>query len=50
VQGLKPVFTLHIGDSSWPLYIGLIALAANIVVTFAVSVVTPKRAVVRANA
>ncbi|GAB7526469.1 monocarboxylate uptake permease MctP [Paraburkholderia sp. 2C] len=49
-QGLKPVFTVHIGDASWPLYIGLIALAANIVVTFAVSVVTPKRAVVQANA
>ncbi|MFC0401255.1 monocarboxylate uptake permease MctP [Paraburkholderia rhizosphaerae] len=49
-QGLKPVFTVHVGDASWPLYIGLIALAANIVVTFVVSVVTPKRAVVSARA
>jgi SSS family solute:Na+ symporter len=49
-QGLKPVFTVHIGDASWPLYIGLIALVANIVVTFVVSVVTPKRAVVSASA
>ncbi|HTR07791.1 MAG TPA: sodium:solute symporter [Paraburkholderia sp.] len=42
-QGLKPVFTLHVGDSAWPLYIGLIALAANIVVTFSVSLVVPAR-------
>ncbi|CAB3761523.1 monocarboxylate uptake permease MctP [Paraburkholderia humisilvae] len=49
-QGLKPVFTVHIGDASWPLYIGLIALAANIVVTFVVSVVTPKRAALSVNA
>jgi SSS family solute:Na+ symporter len=42
-QGLKPVFALHIGDSTWPLYIGLIALCANIVVTFAVSLLAPKR-------
>jgi SSS family solute:Na+ symporter len=47
-QGLKPVFALHLGDATYPLYIGLIALAANIVVTFAVSVVTPKRATVSA--
>jgi solute:Na+ symporter, SSS family len=43
-MGLKPVFTLHVGGASWPLYIGLIALVANIVVTFIVSAVTPKRA------
>ena len=47
-QGLKPVFALHLGDATYPLYIGLIALAANIVVTFAVSVVTPKRVSVSA--
>jgi SSS family solute:Na+ symporter len=47
-QGLKPVFALHLGDTTYPLYIGLIALAANIVVTFAVSVVTPKRVSVSA--
>jgi SSS family solute:Na+ symporter len=43
-QGLKPVFALHVGGDIYPLYIGLIALAANIVVSFAVSVVTPRRA------
>jgi SSS family solute:Na+ symporter len=45
-QGLKPVFALHIGGSTWPLYIGLIALAVNVIVTFVVSMVTPKRAAV----
>ncbi|SIT46878.1 Na+/solute symporter [Paraburkholderia piptadeniae] len=43
-QGLKPVFALHIGGSTWPIYIGLIALVVNIVVTFVVSMITPKRA------
>jgi solute:Na+ symporter, SSS family len=42
-QGLKPVYVLHLGDASWPLYIGIIALVANIVVTFALSLVTPRR-------
>ncbi|MGO4326967.1 monocarboxylate uptake permease MctP [Cupriavidus sp. 2TAF22] len=40
-QGLKPVFAIHLGSATYPLYIGLIALVANIVVTFAVSAVTP---------
>jgi SSS family solute:Na+ symporter len=44
-QGLKPVYVLHVGAGSWPLYIGLIALALNIVVTFAVSLVTHRRVV-----
>ncbi len=43
-QGLKPVFALHVGGSTWPLYIGLIALVINIAVTFVVSTVTTKRA------
>ena len=43
-QGLKPVFALHIGGATYPLYIGLIALALNIVVAFVVSAVTPRRA------
>lgn len=43
-QGLKPVFALHVGDSTWPLYIGLIALVVNVVVAFVMSMVTPKRA------
>ena len=43
-QGLKPVFALHVGGATYPLYIGLIALAVNIVVAFVVSTVTPSRA------
>ncbi|CAN7628077.1 sodium:solute symporter [Caballeronia sp. dw_19] len=44
VQGLKPVFALHVGGATYPLYIGLIALALNIVVAFVVSTLTPSRA------
>jgi SSS family solute:Na+ symporter len=47
-QGLKPVYALHLGATAYPLYIGLIALVVNIVVTFAVSVVSPRRAVAAA--
>jgi SSS family solute:Na+ symporter len=43
-QGLKPVFALHVGSDIYPLYIGLIALAANIIVSYVVSMVTPRRA------
>jgi solute:Na+ symporter, SSS family len=43
-QGLKPVFALHLGGTTYPMYIGLIALAVNIVVAFVVSAVTPRRA------
>jgi solute:Na+ symporter, SSS family len=46
VQGLKPVFALHLGEGTYPLYIGLIALALNIVIAFGVSVVAPKRGAV----
>ncbi|KLU26708.1 sodium:solute symporter [Caballeronia mineralivorans PML1(12)] len=42
-QGLKPVFALHVGGATYPLYIGLIALVVNIVVAFVVSAVTPRR-------
>jgi solute:Na+ symporter, SSS family len=48
IQGLKPVYALHLGASTFPLYIGLIALAANIIVTFVVSVIVPRRAAVLA--
>jgi SSS family solute:Na+ symporter len=44
IQGLKPVYALHLGASTFPLYIGLIALAVNIVVTFVVSAIVPRRA------
>lgn len=43
-QGLKPVFALHLGGATYPLYIGLIALVTNIVVAFVVSMVAPRRA------
>jgi SSS family solute:Na+ symporter len=43
-QGLKPVFALHLGDATYPLYIGLIALVANVLVAFVVSLVTPRQA------
>jgi SSS family solute:Na+ symporter len=43
LQGLKPVFALHLGEASYPIYIGLIALVLNIVVTFAVSLLTARR-------
>jgi solute:Na+ symporter, SSS family len=46
-QGLKPVYVLHFGDAAWPIYIGLIALVVNIVVTFAVSLGT-RRSIVPA--
>jgi SSS family solute:Na+ symporter len=42
-QGLKPVFAVHVGDATYPVYIGLIALAANIVVTFVMSAIVPVR-------
>ncbi|QGZ63092.1 monocarboxylate uptake permease MctP [Paraburkholderia acidisoli] len=43
LQGLKPVYALHVGGATWPLYIGLIALVANIVVTVIVSLLMPAR-------
>jgi SSS family solute:Na+ symporter len=43
IQGLKPVYALHLGDAVYPVYIGLIALVANIVVSFVVSVLSPRR-------
>jgi SSS family solute:Na+ symporter len=43
IQGLKPVYALHLGESTFPVYIGLIALVANIVVTFVVSAIVPRR-------
>jgi SSS family solute:Na+ symporter len=42
-QGLKPVFAVHLGNATYPLYIGLIALAANILVTFVLSAIVPVR-------
>ena len=49
-QGLKPVYAMHVGSETWPLYIGLVALAANIVVTFVLSAIMPKRGTVARHA
>ena len=43
-DGLKPVHTLLIGGSSYTVYIGLLALGANIVVAAVVSAVLPAQA------
>ncbi|WP_158940872.1 monocarboxylate uptake permease MctP [Burkholderia sp. S171] len=45
LQGLKPVFALHVGGATYPVYIGLLALALNIVVSFTVSFVMPRRVI-----
>jgi SSS family solute:Na+ symporter len=42
-QGLKPVFAVHIGGTTCPVYIGLIALLTNIVITFVLSAIVPVR-------
>jgi SSS family solute:Na+ symporter len=41
-QGLKPVVELHLGAQTYSVYIGIIALVANIVVTAVVSAVTAR--------
>lgn len=43
IQGLKPVYPLHFGDVTIPLYIGLIAFTLNIVVTFAATLIIRKK-------
>jgi SSS family solute:Na+ symporter len=40
INALKPVFPVPIGGAHYGIYIGLIALAANLVVSYAVSAVT----------
>jgi solute:Na+ symporter, SSS family len=40
-QGLKPVYTIHLGDAGYTVYIGLIALVANIAVSAVISCLTP---------
>jgi len=49
-QGLKPVYAMHVGSETWPLYIGLVALLANMVVTFVLSAIVPKRGTVAGHA
>ena len=46
-DGMKPLHTFVLGDTKVTLYIGLVALAVNIVVTLAVNVLVPSRRVVQ---
>lgn len=41
MQGLKPIFAINIGTHSYALYIGLIALALNLLVSIALSSILP---------
>jgi SSS family solute:Na+ symporter len=44
VQDLKPLYGLHIGDATYSMYIGLIALSLNLVVTLLLSAFLPANA------
>ncbi len=48
INGLKPLQALSLGGAPFTVYIGLLALVANIVVAVVVNVLTPARAAVRA--
>jgi len=41
MQGLKPIYVLHIGGANYPCYIGVIALAVNALVTIVLSALLP---------
>lgn len=41
IQDLKPIYALSIAGNAYPVYIGLIALSVNLVVTIALSAVLP---------
>lgn len=45
MQGLKPIYTLNFGAHAYPVYIGIIALVVNLVITFAISAALPARRV-----
>ncbi|SDT88216.1 solute:Na+ symporter, SSS family [Verrucomicrobium sp. GAS474] len=42
--GLKPIYSFHIGGGTYGAYIGIVALAANFIVSFAGSALAGKRA------
>lgn len=48
-QDLKPIFDLNFGGDHYPIYIGLIALAVNLILTFALSAVLPQKRPVEAS-
>src|SRR5471032_2326234 len=43
MQGIKPIYALHLGDATYPVYIGVLALAVNIVLTVVLSAVLPAK-------
>ena len=48
INGLKPLQAISLGGAPFTVYIGLLALVANIVVAVVINAVTPARAVARA--
>jgi SSS family solute:Na+ symporter len=45
IQELKPIFVLNIGGDHYPIYIGVLALIVNLILTFALSAVLPQKPV-----
>jgi len=43
MQGIKPIYALHLGGTAYPVYIGVLALGVNIVLTLVLSAVLPAR-------
>ena len=43
MQGLKPIYVLHLAGGSYPCYIGVIALAVNVVLTLVLSAILPAK-------
>jgi SSS family solute:Na+ symporter len=42
-QGLKPIYNLSLGSEQYPVYIGLLALTLNLVVSFVLSAILPRK-------
>ena len=43
MQGIKPIYAVHLGNATYPVYIGVLALGVNIVLTLVLSAVLPAR-------
>jgi len=43
MQGLKPIYVLHLAGGNYPCYIGVIALAVNVVLTLVLSAILPAK-------
>jgi SSS family solute:Na+ symporter len=48
-QGLKPIYNLSLGSEQYPVYIGLLALTLNLVVSFVLSAILPRKLAVVAR-